>query len=85
MFYECMRNPHRGNLWEIKEMYNYYLGVALHHTTPVAVPGPRFGVATAMVPGSFAAGRLDFASERQNRVKRCRNDLKFDVQPFGSM
>ena len=46
MFYECMRNPHRGNLWEIKEMYNYYLGVVLHHTTPVAVPGPRFGVAT---------------------------------------
>ena len=39
----------------------------------------------AMVPGSFAAGRLDFASEHQNRVKRCRNDLKFDVQPFGSM
>ena len=39
----------------------------------------------AMVPGSFAAGRLDFASEHQNLVKRCRNDLKFDVQPFGSM
>ena len=33
----------------------------------------------AMVPGSFAAGRLDFASERQSRDKRRRNDLKFDV------
>ena len=39
----------------------------------------------AMVPGNFAARRLDFASERQNWVKRCRNDLKFDMQPFGSM
>ena len=38
-----------------------------------------------MVLGCFAADRLDFASEHQNRVKRCRNDLKFDVQPFGSM
>ena len=39
----------------------------------------------AMVPGSSAAGRLEFATERQSWVKRCRNDLKFDVQPFGSM
>ena len=40
MFYECMRNPHRGNLWEIKETYNYYKGWFVIHTTPVAVPGP---------------------------------------------
>ena len=39
----------------------------------------------AIVPGSFAAGRLDFALKRQSRVKRRRNDLKLDVQPFGSM
>ena len=39
----------------------------------------------AMVPGSSAAGRLDFVSEHQSRVKRCRNDQKSDVQPFGSI
>ena len=39
----------------------------------------------AMVSGSFVAGRLDFVSERQSWVKCCQNDLKFDVQPFGSM
>ncbi|XXG62825.1 hypothetical protein AAC387_Pa05g1129 [Persea americana] len=38
-----------------------------------------------MVPGSFTAGRLDFASEHQNRVKRCRFDLKFDMEPFGGI
>ena len=43
MFYECMRNPHRGNLWEINEMYNYYKGWFLIDTTPVAVPGPGLG------------------------------------------
>ena len=33
----------------------------------------------------LAARRLDFASEHQNRVKRCRNDLKFDIEPFGGI
>ena len=36
-----------------------------------------------MVPGSFAAERLVLASRHQTLVKRCRNDLKFDVEPFG--
>ena len=38
-----------------------------------------------MVPGSSTTDRLDFASKHQNRVKRRRNNLKFDVRPFGSM
>ena len=33
----------------------------------------------AMVPGSSAARRPDFTSERQSWVKRRRNDMKFDV------
>ena len=33
----------------------------------------------AMVPVSSTAGRLDFASKCQSRVKCRRNDLKFDV------
>ena len=40
MFYECMRNPHRGNLWEINVTYNHYKGWFIIHATPVAVPGP---------------------------------------------
>ena len=37
-----MWNPHRGNLWEIKEMYNnnYQQGVVHYPHHPVAVPGP---------------------------------------------
>ena len=37
MFYECMWNPHRGNLWEIKG------GSLPHSHHPVAVPGPGPG------------------------------------------
>ena len=38
-----MRNPHRGNLWEIKLMHNPYSprgGSLFFHTAPVAVPDP---------------------------------------------